>query len=122
VFAWWMWALLFAAGLALVASIGCCALAMISTYWRRLKPLRRKATELDPEHMWFFKDIAHFASNPQRFIDRGAQLHEPDEVRARLRQILTWRRTSAAVRGQSTLGLSYLLALWCSLRLLPAPI
>lgn len=87
-FEWWMWALLSAAGIALIASIGCCASAMISTHWRRVKPLRQKPTPLDPEHMWFFKDVAGHASNPQCFLARGAQLHEADEVRARLRQAL----------------------------------
>jgi hypothetical protein len=92
VFKWWMWVLLSAGGVTLIASIGCCAWAMIATHWRRPKALREKLTPLDPEHMWFFRDIAKHDSDPTGFINCGVKLDERAEVRARLRQVLNMAR------------------------------
>jgi hypothetical protein len=87
-FGWSTWVLLAVAGVALVASILCCAQATASTFWKKLFVTATDTPPLEPEHMWFFRDLAKHAAHPETFIARGTKMSEEDEVRARLSQSL----------------------------------
>jgi hypothetical protein len=86
-----------AAGAALIASIVCCALAMGSSFWRKPRLPGHTSSAgaatlpLEAEYMWFFRDLAKHAVDSKAhlaYVEKGQDLTERDEIRARLSQAL----------------------------------
>jgi hypothetical protein len=82
VFAATTWLAVAVAGVALVASVLSCALALFSRH-RRGPPAG--AVRYDPANMWFYARIAEL--DPVQFVERTAQADTDFEVRARLGQV-----------------------------------